>query len=158
VSVLIERVKVIVPSEITNEFKKKAKSVFPNEAFAYLLGHDENDVVVVDELFFPKDVDSFCTPTHVLMQWAWEKEAKRRAKKIGCKIVGDWHSHPYTHDELTIEKRRVDLAPSQQDWEAFQQNKLQLMGLCVVTETKNKRLRTQMKFWGPVTPLLVKET
>ena len=165
---LIERVKVVVPVEITNEFKKKAKLVFPNEAFAYLLGHEEDNVVIVDELFFPKDVDSFCTPGNVHIQWGWGKQAQRRAKKIDGLVLGDIHSHPYTHEELTPppcvcgrdkhSKMKADMAPSEQDWEAFKENKFQLMGLCIITETKNKRLRAKTKFWGPLTPLVVKET
>src|SRR3954462_13590884 len=105
-----------VSEKITEEFKAKAKTSFPNEAFAYLLGHVDDDKIVIDTLFYPTEVDSHCTPHHVNVQQGWRREAQREAKRTDTQIVGDIHSHPYVYDPKKC-SRLCDTSPSETDWD-----------------------------------------
>ena len=154
---LIRQVTVQVSPEVTEAFKAKAKANFPKEAFAYLLGHQDNETIQIDDLFYPTGVDDYCHPGYVDVQDKWIRQVRRRAKQTGVMIVGDIHSHPYAIAE--IEARRPhhpDTSPSTIDWERTRFGLL--MGICLLTETTNGRLRAKIKFWGPLVPVVIKET
>jgi hypothetical protein len=144
-----------VSEKITEEFKQKAKTSFPNEAFAYLMGHTDEDKIVVDNLFYPTDVESHCTPQYVHTQHSWRSEAKREAKRNGKQIVGDIHSHPYRYDK-TKSGRLSDTSPSETDWNGVYDG--EISAICVVQQIKDGRLRARVKFWGPMPQVKVKQT
>ena len=149
----IGQVTLRVSERVTEEFKKKAKASFPNEAFAYLLGHAEAESIVIDDLFYPSDVDNYCSPEAVDVQYEWMTEAKRQARLTDKMIVGDIHSHPHKYKTA---KNRPDTSPSETDWDGLVDG--HVMAICLVTQTKNGRLRARTKFWGPMPQVKVKQT
>jgi Prokaryotic homologs of the JAB domain len=144
-----------VSEQITNEFKAKAKEVFPNEAFAYLLGHADDDKFIIDSLFYPTDCDSHCTPHHVHVQADWRTQAKREAKRTNTEILGDIHSHPYVYNGKKG-SRLCDTSPSETDWDSVHDG--EITGICVVQQIKDKRLRARVKYWGPMAQVKLKHT
>ena len=143
-----------VSSKVAALFKKGAKESFPNETFAYLLGHKETGRIVIDDLFFPTNVDKFCGRSIVKVQVACVAEAKRYAKKNSMMILGDIHSHPYNKKEVKI--YNADTSPSEGDWNRSKAD--YVMAICLVTECQNRNLRARTKFWGPIPEVKVKET
>jgi hypothetical protein len=144
-----------VSEKITEEFKANAKASFPNEAFAYLLGHVDDDKIVIDSLFYPTDVDKHCTPYHVHVQPAWRKEAQKEAKRTDTQILGDIHSHPYVYNG-DKGSRLCDTSPSETDWDGVYNG--EITGICVVQQIKDKRLRARVKYWGPMAQVKLKQT
>lgn len=150
----IGQVIIQVSEQLTKEFNKKAKKSFPNEAFAYLMGHIESEKIIVDDLFYPADVDSFCIPGQVNVQQKWMTEAKRRAKSTNTIILGDIHSHSYNNKQVKM--YNADTSPSEQDWNSLVDG--HIMAICLITELKDGRLRARTKFWGPMPQVKLKTT
>lgn len=142
---------VTVPDSLIKEFHKQAKEHFPFEHFAFLLGSGENGAITINELFFPSDVEKYCRPSHVLVQAAWYKEARKYCKKTGLSIVADYHSHPYSSKERLLFK--PDASPSELDYETIAG---QVMAICLITECKDGRLRARTEFFGPMPQVKVK--
>ena len=140
-----------VSKRLTEEFKKKAKKSFPNEAYAYLLGHHEGEKIIVDSLFYPTDADLFCGPNFVTVQPEWWGEAKKEAKRTDTKIIGDIHSHPYKKHA-----KNTDTSPSETDWEGLVDG--HIMAICVIKQLQNGHLRARTRFWGPMPQVKVKQT
>src|ERR1035437_9784501 len=90
---LVGSVVIQVSKRLTEEFKKKSKKSFPNEAFAYLFGRIDDEKIIVDSLFYPTDADAFCGQSFVNVQTEWLTEAKKEAKRTETTIIGDIHSH-----------------------------------------------------------------
>jgi proteasome lid subunit RPN8/RPN11 len=147
-------VTIYVSKKIIGAFKQKAKENFPREVFAYLLGHTNEEKIVIDSLFYPTNVDSHCTPCHVNIQPNWRSEAKREAKQTGTQILGDCHSHPYQYDQKS--SHFSDTSPSETDWDSTYNG--EISAICVVQQIKNERLRARIKFWAPMPQVKVKET
>jgi len=147
------QVTIQVPARISVEFKKAAKASFPNETFAYLLGHKADGKICIDELFFPTDVEKFCGPDYVDVQNNWTTEVKKKCKRDGLTILGDLHAHPYNNKQL--KKYNTDTSPSEQDWNSLKEG--HIMGICLITECKNGNLKTRIRFWGPFLKVCVKE-
>lgn len=135
-----------VPAKIVEEFKGQAKRAFPKETFAYLLGRDAGTVVDVEELFVPLDVDERCTETSVAGTLQWIADAKQEATESGLQVVGDIHSHPYRYEHLY-----PTCAPSEGD---LDDGFTQIHGICQVRQCKNGLLRTYVRFWGPLIPVI----
>ena len=148
---LIGSVVIQVSKRLTEDFKKKAKKSFPNEAYAYLLGHNDGEKIIVDSLFYPTDVDSFCSPGAVDVQHDWWYEAKREAKRLDLTIIGDIHSHPYKKNA-----KNTDTSPSETDWDGLVGG--HIMAICVIKQLNNGHLRARTKFWGPMPQVKVKTT
>ena len=140
-----------VTKRLTEEFKKKAKQTFPNEAFAYLLGTSDAEKIVVERLFFPVNADAHCGPNFVHVQPEWWKEAKKEAKHNGMSLIGDIHSHPYK-----VHAKNTDTSPSETDWDSLING--HIMAICVIKQLKNGHLRARTKFWGPMPQVKVKTT
>lgn len=143
-----------VPERLTNQFKKQAKASFPNETYAYLLGHHEDGKIFVDDLYSPPNIDDFCAPGIVNVQWDWITSAKRHGRRNDMIIVGDIHSHPY--NKAQAKKYSADLSPSETDWDGLAAG--QIMGICLVKQTKDGKLRAKTKFYGPMPQVKVKTT
>src|SRR6185503_12453164 len=90
----------VISNQIIRELHTKARQVFPNEAFSYLLGTFTDEVMCVKEIFYPTNVDFYCRPDCVLVQDSWFREVRRYANKNGLQLVAEFHSHPYTKSEL----------------------------------------------------------
>lgn len=148
---LIGSVVIQVSKRLIEDFKKKAKKSFPNEAYAYLLGHTEGEKIIVDSLFYPTNVDSFCSAAAVDVQNKWWYEAKREAKRTDLTIVGDIHSHPYKKHA-----KHTDTSPSETDWDGLVGG--HIMAICVIKQLQNGHLRARTKFWGPMPQVKVKTT
>jgi proteasome lid subunit RPN8/RPN11 len=140
-----------VSKRLTEDFKKKAKKSFPNEAYAFLLGHTDEEKIIIDSLFYPTDVDSYCTPGAVDVQWSWYMEARREAKRNNLTIVGDIHSHPYKKHA-----KHIDASPSETDWDGLVGG--HIMAICGIKQLQNGHLRARTKFWGPMPQVKVKTT
>lgn len=141
----LRKIQVHVSRSIINEFKKAAKESFPNETFAFLLGRDAGTIVEIEELFIPMDVDEWCDANSVTMSDDWLPAARKHASSIGLKVVGDIHSHPYKYGE--IGKIIPDCSPSEDDIDCGLPH---INAVCYVRETKNSRLVSQVRFWGPM--------
>jgi proteasome lid subunit RPN8/RPN11 len=149
----IGQVTIKLSERVTEEFKKKAKASFPNEAFAYLFGRIEAETIVVDDLFYPSNVDDHCHRYEVTVQDEWLTEAKKEARRTDKMIVGDIHSHPLKYK---TSRNRPDTSPSESDWDGLVNG--QIMAICLVSELSNGRLRARTKIWGPLPQVKVKQT
>lgn len=143
-----------VPPAIIREFKARAKTAFPKETWALMLGTIAGDHAHVDELYWPDDVDRFATNCQVSEQPHWFAEAQEQAKESDLVICGRLHSHPYERDEADF--LVTDRAQSEGDLDSPGSRYL-ISGVCVVQELKAKRLRASMRFWGPTVSVKLKK-
>lgn len=145
----LRTITVRVTRTVVLEFKKAAREAFPCETFAYLLGRDAGTLVEVEELFFPMDVDEWCTENGVHISPGWLPAAKKEAAHSGLKVVGDIHSHPFKHWELG--SVLPECAPSEQDLDGGQHH---ITGICRVREFRGGRKVASIRFWGPMFPVV----
>ena len=142
-------IRVEVPRRIINEFKAAAKEAFPRETFAYLLGRDAGTVVEIEELFFPMDVDEWCSENGVMISDEWLPAARSEGAHHGLVVVGDIHSHPFRHKELG--KVIPGCVPSEIDLEGGSPH---ISGICAVRELRTGRKISSVRFWGPHFPVI----
>jgi hypothetical protein len=148
----MKQINIALPRKIDKLFKDEAKRLFPKECYAIMVGHcDRKGNLAISDLYFP-DVYGMASNTdevNVLPEW-W-RHAERLAESKDMVLLGDIHSHPFTHKECKI--YNASHAPSEADWlgttganpfwrEWFVQ------GICVIRETKAHKLLSSMKFWG----------
>ena len=138
------QITVEIRRRIIERFKIEAKRAWPREAFAYLIGHNVGDLVVIEDLYIPDDVDCFNNETSVYPQLHWMAEARVQAEDDEMEIVGDIHSHPYTFAQCS--GALGETIPSEGDhaegWDG-------ICGICVVSEQKSGGLKARARFYGP---------
>ena len=144
----LRTIKVCVGRGVIAEFKKEAKSSFPKETFAYLLGRDAGTTVEIEELFTPRDVDEWCTENSVTVSDEWMPAAKKHAADHGLKVVGDIHSHPFRYGETG--KMKPGCAPSEEDIDSGMR---MISAICQVQQCKGGKLIASVRFWGPMFPV-----
>ena len=144
---MLERLKVTYPRDVEAGFRKRARKAFPNETMAYLLGHLKGDKIEILYNYFPDDLEKFCAPSYVYVQDRWIVKARKLAKKLGCVLLGDIHSHPYNHGEIKLGMGR-DHSPSEIDLTRRLYGPLQ--GICLVRQGATGRLSTSLRLWGPM--------
>ena len=144
----LRNIRICVGRKLIGEFKKEAKAVFPRETFAYLLGRDAGTVVEIEELFFPPDVNDYCSENSVTIGEDWLYSAKEHAKESSLSVVGDIHSHPYRHRD--IGRLKPDCAPSAQDMDCGIPH---ISAICQVRERRDGSLISSVRFWGPMFPV-----
>lgn len=130
-----------VKRRLLESFKRQAREAYPRETFAFLLGHEEADLVEIVELYELPEWKKFCTRDRVKIQPGWLIEAQEHASDAGLVVVGDIHSHPEccSHEQSEAD---FDYAPG---W-----NKI--AGICRVS-VAGERLRSSIRFWGPMIPV-----
>lgn len=132
---------VVTPISVRRQFSTNAKTAYPNENFAFLLGSIEGDVYKVQKLYFPPIKT---TPDKVIFNIPKElKIAKSMAETLGLELLGDIHSHPGFYDT----------SPSELDWDntSIFMNyyvKSPIMGIVGVYKAKNGKLRTRLRYWS----------
>lgn len=149
---LFRQMRIRMSSRVRRIFIARVKKNFPCEALGYLIGRtDENYTLQVEEIFFPVDLDSKCTPSQVNVQHSWLRDARRRARELKAIVLGDIHSHPYTQEELARYKISPDCSPSEGD---LARSSIGLVaGICLVKQGSDGKLRTRIKYWGPMVPV-----
>lgn len=137
-------IRVEVPRRLVEKFKREAKAAFPREAFAFLVGHNAGDLVIVEDLFIPDDVRQYCTETAVKIPSEWHGEALAFALEQEAAVVGDIHSHPRRYNAWNgqVTERTPSEGDHAEGWNG-------LCGICVVSEQKDGRLRASVRFYGP---------
>ncbi|HWR49910.1 MAG TPA: Mov34/MPN/PAD-1 family protein [Bryobacteraceae bacterium] len=143
------RMVLTVPPSIERQFKRAARKAWPRETWAFLIGTIAGDHAYVDELFFPEDVDAYCTEGSVHIQDRWFVDAAEQAKESEAVILGAGHSHPYRKGFNCLRDR----AHSEADMDTSLAK--MISGVCVVQEMKDGRLRASMRWWGPSVELRV---
>ena len=151
------KITVECPEAIIARIKQLSRGAFPKEVYAYLLGTRVNSTVyVIEDLFLPTDPNRYAK-THKTGSFPDSAfvEGMEAAEEFGGKLIGDFHSHPYTRKEILAGRSQQppifpDCALSEDDyhpptWE-------RISAICLVTETKDGRLRCRVRFW-PVIPL-----
>ncbi|MFN3323408.1 MAG: Mov34/MPN/PAD-1 family protein [Bryobacteraceae bacterium] len=137
-------IRVEIPRLLVERFKREAKASFPRETFAYLVGQNCGDLVVIEDLFTPDDVRNYCTEAAVNVPNHWPAEARAFAKENEAEVVGDIHSHPRSYE---VWKGQItEWTPSEGD---HAEGWCGLCGICVVSEQKDGRLRASVRFYGP---------
>lgn len=87
------------PRSLADEFKIYAKTAFPREEYAILLGTaTKSGVYRPEALYFPPDTHLFSTAEWVDPQDSWWREARKEARRLNLSILGDLHSHCYLPD------------------------------------------------------------
>ncbi len=149
---MISPITVEVSRPLLERFKREAKTAFPRETFAYLLGQDAGDQVHIEDLWFPEDVHVHSSEDMVDVQPHWEFEAGAHAREEGLEVVGDIHSHPFRRRETqgTVPGRE----PSEGDLE---RGVRRLTGICTVVESK-RGLRASIRFWWVPTRVRLRVT
>lgn len=133
--------------------KKRAKAAFPKETFAYVLGHDAGTLVEVVALWWPEDVDQYATTESVQVPPRWLGDAQDYAKDLEVAVIGDVHSHCWMRGELG--RWNPGAAPSEWDME---QGQLWLTGICNVVQGGKGRKTAEMRWWGPLVPVVEVKT
>lgn len=149
---LFRQMRIKTPARVRRTFIDRVRANFPCEALGYLIGRtDEQYTLNVEEIFFPHDLDEHCTPTQVNVRHSWLRDARRRARQLKAIVLGDIHSHPYTQEELSRYKIAPDCSPSEGD---LARSSLGLIaGICLVKQGADGKLRTRIKYWGPMVPI-----
>ena len=149
---LFRQMRIRMTQRVRRTFIARVKANFPCEALGYMIGRtDENYTLQVEEIFFPHDLDAACTPSQVNVKHSWLRHARRRARQLKAIVLGDIHSHPYTQEELARYKISPDCSPSEGD---LARSSLGLVaGICLVKQGVDGKLRTRIKFWGPMVPV-----
>lgn len=149
---LFRQMRIRMSSRVRRIFIARVKKNFPCEALGYLIGRtDENYTLHVEEIFFPEDLDSKCTPMYVDVQHSWIRAARRRARQLKAMVLGDIHSHPYTQEELILRKLSPDCSPSEGD--LLRSSPGLVAGICLVKQCRDGKLRSRIKYWGPMVPV-----
>lgn len=78
-----------------------AKEVFPVEACGYMAGSGE----VITEFFKMTNVDN--SPEHFSFDPKEQFAIYKKARELGLKIIGVYHSHPYTPARMSDEDLRL---------------------------------------------------
>ena len=130
------------PRKIIGDFKKAAKTAYPNELYAVLFGTIDEDAVQISDVWYPPASDqSKASTDYVLHRKPWLDEAMAIADSAGLVIVADLHSHP---DARSRE-------PSEADWDGSPDGWLQ--GICPVWRTDKRRKRASVRFWPSARPV-----
>lgn len=138
-------IRVEIQRRTVERFKSQAKQAFPRESFAYLIGQNVGDLVVVEDLFTPDDVLKHCTGDAVtVIPPHWPAEARAFARESEAGVVGDIHSHPRRYQIWG--GQLSERVPSEGDYEHGWRG---ICGICVVAEQKDGRLRASARFYGP---------
>ncbi len=132
-----------------SRFEESAKLAFPKEKFAFLLGRRrKGGVLQILGFYTPKNADKFCSQTGVRVQRHWLPEAEKAAEGEGMVVLGDIHSHTYSHEEIQTSFIVPDCAPSEFDL-IGNQHWGDIFGICSVIQQKNGSKKTRVKYWGP---------
>jgi hypothetical protein len=87
------------PRTLADEFKIYAKTAFPREEYAIILGTvSKSGVYRPVSLYFPPDTVLHSSENHVHPQPEWWQAARKEAKARGLSLLGDIHSHAYPAD------------------------------------------------------------
>ena len=140
-----------IPARIIRQFKKLAKTQFPKEAYAFVLGKESPTTLKVEELWIPEDLTAYTTRSSVSLPKHWYTDAWEYAQEHDLDPLGDIHSHPFSHKECEIHPGRPEAVPSEADFKTWTSG---VNGICVVTEGKTGRLRANIRFWGPMVPFI----
>ncbi len=152
--------KLHISYRIVEEIKRAAREMFPRETWGYLLGRRAGNTFEVEELFVPDgdELDRAAKTTRINIGAHWELEAMEYAKENGLQIVGTVHSHPWTVRELKLYRQVIgtpDRSQSESDFETYPA-RLWVYGVCRVLQEKGGRLRSSVRFWGPMIPVEVR--
>jgi len=145
--------RVEIPRRVLESFKRAAKKAFPREAFAYLIGQDAGDLLIIEDLYFPTDQGRYAGETGITVPPHWEPEARAHAKEQDATLVGDIHSHPrrFSQWKGQLSERTPSEGDHAQGWRG-------LCGICVIAEQSDGRLRASIRFFGPSFPVHTKVT
>lgn len=134
-----------VRRSVVTDFKRLAKEVFPKEAFAYILGREAGNLVEIEDIWVPLDLDKWNDLVSVTVSDDWLPAAKKEAKDLGLTVVGSIHSHPhYSSEDIVLQRACVPSAPD------LETGYDQIYGICgVMANIQTGKLRASLKFWGP---------
>lgn len=142
---------IIVARKAMEKFKRSARSEYPVEEFAVLLGEINQDQVKIKDVYFPVDRKKCSSSGAVQVRLSWFNEAQ---DQTGLLAIGDIHSHC-----LTQKERDVQHEPSQSDWDsayAIYNNgtpQYCVFGICRIMKANSGRLRATIRFWPLPTPV-----
>lgn len=134
-----------LPRKLEQRIKRQAREAFPKETIGYLLGHDAGTNVEVVDVWTPADIAKHCGTGHIYIQPAWAFDLIEYAFDEGLEILGTWHSHPWQAKDLANYSPSAE--PSETDL-GYGSNLIQ--GICLVTEGPSGRLRSRLRFYGPM--------
>lgn len=147
---VLEPIKLKIKKSVTQDFKKLAKSLYPKELFAVLLGHDCGTLIEIEDLYVPENIDRHTTKFGFEIKPEWWFYAHEKAKEEDLKIVGDIHSHCF--DEFESAGRvKLEPTPSEVD---INYGLMHISGICLITRGPTGRLRSRIRMWGPQVQVL----
>ena len=145
------------PTKLSKKFYQKAKTAFPNEEYAILLGKKTPTGFRVDHLYFPTERLNDQHPEHVNAKMNWFETAQEMANTLNLEVLGDMHSHCYYEIDGF-----AGTDPSEADWEWAESLKLisggkyRLLGIVRLLE-KGGKTRCATRFWPAVDlPVIIK--
>lgn len=145
---------ILCPKKLVDRFKRAAKSVFPREEYAILIGRRHPDSVYeIFDLYFPPDRADYCTETNVMPQDHWFDGAEEYAQKLGHYVIGDIHSHCYEISDLGA----VGAEPSGEDWVSNHEIKSyskthDIFAVCSINK-RGKKYYSNVQFWPVIAPV-----
>lgn len=152
----IPSIQLKVDPGVERRFRQQAREAFPKETLAYLMGHDYGNRMEVVDLWVPPADLTKATSYYIDLAEHIDWEAAEYAKSEGLQLLGDIHTHPWTHSEVDLRRRirfSSPISPSASDWDRLEGVRW-LMGICLIEQMANQRLRCQFRYWGPITQIV----
>ena len=87
----------LINKDVYDEIIAHAKADFPIEACGYLAGNDNT----ISHSFRLKNIDN--SPEHFSFDPEEQFATYKKARNLGLKIIGVYHSHPYTPARMSEE-------------------------------------------------------
>lgn len=146
------KIRLVAPPPIQRALISEAKARFPREMFAYLLGNIAGDLITIDDIWTPEDLEKYADDTSVEPPPDWLLDAQEQAHDDGLMVVGWAHSHPYRYAEGWTAK---DHSQSENDLDCGILLPVSAVVLVQDVGKIKRRLRASVRFWGPLTRLEV---
>ena len=137
------------------KFKRRAKDVFPLEAWGYLLGMNGTEALEIVDIWIPEDLEKYAKKDKVDPPSHWPIQALEYCEEHDLTPLGSIHSHPYMYDELHHNGKRICVNPDHATSEADSLSGIttQVHAICRILQSKSGRLTATIKFWGPEIPV-----
>lgn len=139
------------PRYLKRRFLKEAKALFPNEAYALILGVRLDDgSLEIKDLFIPEDIQKYSTPEFVNVPDEWFRKAHELAFYSNSIVLGDIHSHCYRKNEGI-----TDATPSEGDYRRvaevrkYMMHYYSILGILRLVENQDGSIKSRLMMYQP---------
>ena len=152
ITALPPRLLIRFPRVIRSRWETYCRSVFPLEAYGFLIGETVGNVNHVEDLWLPtaEQHAKQARPDCIAVPEGWGVEALEAASDEGLYVLGDIHSHPLPY--ATHRGEDFEAVPSEGD---YRHGWPGLCGITSIRQTQSGRLYTRTRFYGPTAKITI---